>query len=127
MTKQLLPVSGEPSGWQLLAETAADRLPGSEEQLLAQLMAAVQELNLQPPQLGRISNLFSRALSRGTHREEPARPSPIRARIWLLRSCTHDCGWGFFLVETTGERAGSTAPAETGRLVQLFLYQERNL
>jgi hypothetical protein len=127
MAKQLLPVGGEPSAWQLLAESAADRLPGSEEQLLTQLMAAVQELNLQPPQLGRISDLFSRALSRAPHREEPARSSPVCVRIWLLSSCTHDCGWGFFLVETTGEKAGSTAPAETGRLVQLFLYQERNL
>jgi hypothetical protein len=120
------PLPGQPAGWLLWAEFADARVPGSRGELLPQVMGALQGLNLRSQQRGRIQTLFSRAVARAAREEEPAPLSPIRVRIWLLRSCADDCGWSFFLVETMETGSGSAAAAETGHLVQLFLYQERD-
>jgi hypothetical protein len=115
------------SDWQLLAEFVADHTGGTHDRLLQEMAVVLQALNMQQQQLERIQSVFSRVAKRAMLREGQGPSSRIHVRVWLLRTCTDDCGWGFFVVETTDQKTGSAATPETDQLVQLFLYQERDL
>lgn len=122
MINPAISTAGRPAGWQLVAELPAASLPGSHGLLLGQVMAAVQGLNLQPPQLERIHEAFGQVLARAMPSGESALLFPLGVRIWVLGSSANERGWGFFLVE----KQGNTAPVNREYLVELFLYQEQD-
>jgi hypothetical protein len=122
MNNPAISTVGRPAGWQLVTELAAAGLPGSHGLLLGQVMATVQGLNLQPPQLERIHEAFGQVLARAMPSGEPAFLSRLGVRIWVLGSSANERGWSFFLVE----KLGNTAPVNRVFLVELFLYQEQD-
>lgn len=116
---------GHASCWQLRAECWAASSRG-DRRLVEHVTETMRELDLQPLQLERIQLAVLETVQRASLRQQPARPfSPVHIRIWVAGEYVRGCGWGFFIVEKPGNDL-QTAPVEAERLVELFLYQERD-
>lgn len=126
MTDKMASRSQRSSGWQLLAEFVAATPSVSDRQLVGEVTEAVQSLGLQKVQLEQICKAFVQAVGRATRGGHSSRQLyPVHVRIWALG--TRDGrGWGFFLVAKQ-DHDPQRVHADSGHLVELFLYQERDL
>jgi hypothetical protein len=130
------------SAWRLLVELFPSGGPGSEHQAVKRVTEAVQELGLQPAQVERIREALLEALREakkrgnqgqhdlpvivrtwisGAHPEDPS-PSNSGAQQGDRRKCR---GWGFFLIQKQGDP--QVPAAEAHHVIELYLYQEREL
>lgn len=84
----------------------------------------MQELDLQSQQLERVQKAVLEAAQRASLRGQSNKPvSLVHIRTLIAGKCAPIYGLGFFIVEKPGGVCQGTS-SETGRLVELFLYQE---
>jgi len=114
------------SCWHLQAERWVTASPSDGRQLADKVTQMIQELDLRSQQRERAQKAVLEAVQRASLRGQSTKPvSLVHIRIWIAGKCAPKFGLGFFIVDKPGS-ACQGASLETERLVELFLYQERD-
>lgn len=126
--------------WELLFQSVPDGRAGSEHRSMDQVTDALVGLGLHPAEVDRIEKAVLEAMKKAWQREEQDQttPPPL-VRLWCSGlSSAHtiarldiwrgdrqeDQGWGFFLLERE-EDASPDTEADSHRVIEVYLYQER--
>ncbi len=132
--------NGAGSTWHLLVDFAPDAGASSEHLSVERVTKALGGLGLQPAEVDRMGKALLEALRKATKQEGQDRhTSPVSIRVWVSGLSTAKArsnsrarkvssqkhrGWGFFLLERHEDDRQAPQP-ESNRVIELYLYQER--